>query len=114
MTIANAAASVIPTEIAGLIEGTSAQVIDYARVPSGVYAPNYGRNAIVGGVFGLALAVVCLTIAFIRDTRIKDENDLMDVFQLPILGRIPDVDYSSARNRYGKTKGNNSTEETVV
>lgn len=114
VTIANAAASVIPTEIAGLVEGTSAQVIDYARVPGGAYSPNYSRNALIGGVAGLVLAIVGLTIAFMRDTRIKDENDLMDVFQLPILGRIPDVDYAPTRNRYGygKAKTSADMEET--
>lgn len=112
--IANAAANVIPTEIAGLVEGTSAQVLDYARVPSGVYAPNYNKNALIGGAAGLVLAVIGLTIAFMRDTRIKDENDLMDLFHLPILGRIPDVDYAPAKRRhvYGKPKSSVDGEET--
>ena len=52
----------------------------------------------------------CLTIAFIRDTRIKDENDLMDVFHLPILGRIPDVDYAVAPKRHGHGKKKESVD----
>lgn len=114
VTIANAAARVIPTEIAGLVEGTSAQVLDYAKVPTGAYSPSYSKNAMIGGAVGLVLAVVGLTISFMRDTRIKDENDLMNLFHLPILGRIPDVDHAPARRRhvYGKTKSSINMEET--
>ncbi len=99
--IANAAAEVAPHVIAGLIDGTSARVIDYAKVPSSPASPDYKRNATLGGVGGLLVILIILTIMVLKDTRIRDENDLTDLFSLPILGRIPDFEYISAESAYG-------------
>lgn len=101
--IANALAEVIPVEGPSVIEGTSARVIDKAKVPLGVYSPSYSRNVLLGAAAGLLLAVIYVTIMFLKDTRIKDENDLTDMFQLPILGRIPDLDGEFASSGYSYT-----------
>ncbi len=99
--IANAAAEVAPKEISSLIEGTSAHVIDTAKVPTSRYSPNYAKSAFVGGLIGFVLAVAFLTIQFLRDTRIKDENDLTSLFELPVLGRIPNFEIISSGGTYG-------------
>lgn len=98
--VANAMAEAIPVEIPQIIHGTSAKVVDKAKVPSGRYSPSYTRNAILGAAAGLLAAVVYVTIIYLRDTRIKDENDLTDMFDIPILGRIPQFENESG-NRYG-------------
>ena len=99
--IANTAADVAPVEIAELIEGTSARVIDSAKVPASRYSPSYSRMALLGGALGVLLAVVFLTIHYLSDTRIKDENDLTDMYPLPVLGRIPNFDIASFESSYG-------------
>jgi capsular polysaccharide biosynthesis protein len=110
--IANAAAEVAPVEIAKIIEGTSAQVVDTARVPTSRYSPNYSRMALLGGALGALVAVVFLTIHYLNDTRIKDENDLAALYPLPVLGRIPDFDLTSSGKSYGygKNSGYGNTE----
>lgn len=99
--IANAAAEVAPKEISNLIEGTSARVIDTAKVPTSRHSPSYSKSAFVGGLIGFALAVAALTIVYLRDTRIKDENDLTGLVDLPILGRIPNFEIMSSGSTYG-------------
>lgn len=99
--IANAAAEVAPKEISDLIEGTSARVIDMAQIPSSRYSPNYTQTAVIGGVVGTVLALVFLSIFYLKDTRIKDENDLTDLFALPVLGRIPNFEFMSVGDSYG-------------
>lgn len=106
--IANAAAEVAPNEISNLIEGTSARVIDLAKIPTSRYSPSYSRSAFLGGVIGLVLALVVLTIFHLKDTRIKDENDLTSLFELPVLGRIPNFEFISAGNTYGSSYGYSS------
>lgn len=96
--IANVLAEVIPVEGPKLIEGTSAKMIDSARVPTSSYSPNYTSNALLGAAIGLLLAVAYVTIQCLRDTHIKDENDLTDMFELPILGIIPDMDFIAAES----------------
>lgn len=99
--IANVLAEVAPVEIARVIEGSSARVVDTAKVPTGRYSPSYSRNTLLGAAGGLLLAIVYVTIMYLQDTRIKDENDLTDMFDLPILGRIPDLDKETSGRRYG-------------
>lgn len=88
--IANAAAMVAPVEISNLIEGTSARVIDSATVPTDRYSPSYSKAGIIGVIVGVALALTLLVLLFLQDTHIKSENDLTELFSVPILGRIPE------------------------
>ena len=98
--IANAMAEAIPAEIPQIIHGTSAKVVDNAKIPTGRYSPSYSRNAVLGAAAGMLAAVSYVTIVYLRDTRIKDENDLTDMFDIPILGRIPQFENDSA-GHYG-------------
>ncbi len=104
--IANALAEVIPAEGPQVIEGTSAKLVNTAKVPTSPSSPSYPSNLLLGAAGGLLLAVVYVTILFLKDTRIKDENDLMDMFDLPILGRIPDLDGEFAGKSYSYTADN--------
>lgn len=99
--IANVAAEVAPAEISNLIEGTSARVIDLAKIPTTRHSPSYSRSVLIGGAIGLILALVVLTVFHLKDTRVKDENDLTSLFELPILGRIPNFEFISAGSSYG-------------
>ena len=109
--IANTAAEVAPGEIAQIIEGTSAQVVDRAKVPTTRYSPSYERMALLGGALGVFLALVFLTIHYLSDTRIKNENDLTTLYPLPVLGRIPNFDIATSANSYGYS--NTAREEEV-
>lgn len=110
--IANTAAEVAPGEIASLIEGTSARVIDTAKVPTSRYSPNYSRITLLGAVLGVLVVLVLLTIHYLSDTRIKDENDLTDLYPLPVLGRIPNFDITPSESRYGYTSVDGGEKET--
>lgn len=90
--IATVLSEVIPVEGPKVIDGTSARLINSAKVPQSPTSPSYSVNLLLGAVAGMLLAIVYVTILFLKDTRIKDENDLTDMFDLPILGRIPDLD----------------------
>lgn len=107
--IANTAADVAPGEIAQIIEGTSAEVVDTAKVPASRYSPSYKRMTLLGGALGVFLSVVFLTLHYLSDTRIKDENDLTTLYPLPVLGRIPNFDIASSASSYGYS--NNTREE---
>ena len=107
--IANTAADVAPGEIAQIIEGTSAEVVDTAKVPASRYSPSYKRMALLGGALGVFLSVVFLTLHYLSDTRIKDENDLTTLYPLPVLGRIPNFDIASSASSYGYS--NNTRKE---
>lgn len=89
--IANAIAAVAPNEISEIIEGSSAKVIDYARVPTSRSSPNYVSSAMLGAVAGAVLAAAVIVLCTVLDTRIKHEEDLKKISDVPVLGVIPDI-----------------------
>lgn len=88
--VANAIADVAPGIISGIISGSQAKVIDYARVPSGRSSPNYSTSAMLGAMVGAALAVLFIILADRMDVRLKNEDDLEKLSGVPVLGVIPD------------------------
>lgn len=95
--IANAVAEVAPGEIEGVIEGSSTKIIDYAKVPNTPSSPNAKKNGALGGIIGFLLVLIYLTVHFLLDVRIKDEDELTTLFDAPVLGQIPVFGQSSGR-----------------
>lgn len=111
--IANAIADVAPGEIAGFVEGSSTKIIDYAKVPGSPYSPNYFKNAALGLVIGLLVAVAYLTIRYLLDVRILDAEDLEHMFDYPVLGQVPDIAQIHTKTKdayaqYAEEAGGNS------
>lgn len=102
--IANVMAEVLPEVAPTVIDASSAKTIAEARVPTSPYSPDYQENALMGALISLVLALIYITILHLRDTHIKDENDLTDMFQLPILGSIPDMDIEVSVGGYGHSQ----------
>lgn len=101
--LANAVAEVAPGEIETFVEGSSTKIIDYAKVPDAPHSPSRSRNCILGGMIGVVLALAYLTVAFLLDVRIKDEEDLSALFDVPVLAQIPAfVDGEKRRSGYGR------------
>ena len=88
--IANAIASFAPAEIFNITKGSRVEVVDFAKVPTSRYAPNYGTVTVLGALVGALVAIVVLAIYLVSDTRIKSKEDLTKICQVPVLGMIPD------------------------
>ena len=95
-TVANAIAQTAPDVIANFVEGSSTKIIDYAKVPTGRFTPSYKRNVLLGFGIGALLAMAMLTLQMLLDVRIKEESDLTDLFDIPVLGQIPDLEQSAS------------------
>lgn len=109
--IADAMAEVIPSEISSLILGTSAKIIDEPQVPAGRYSPSYTRAVMIGGLIGAVAALAFVTVLYLQDNRIKDEDDLTSMFNISILGRIPNFEYTPSSNTYGYGADKEKNEE---
>lgn len=88
--VANAIADIAPAEISKIIRGSSAEVVDYARVPTSSVSPNYTRNTAIGVLAGAIFAVAFITVWMLMDTRVKGDADLAKICAIPVLGAIPD------------------------
>ena len=87
--IANTVAEVAPGMIAEVVEGSSTKIIDYAKVPESRHSPSYKKNVLVGARLGMVMALGYLTLAYLLDVRIRDDEDLTEYFDQPLLGQIP-------------------------
>ena len=63
-------------------------------------------------MIGLVIALGYLTLAFLLDVRIKDEEELAEISKYPILGQIPDfalMNAHSGKHGYGYGYGTGSS-----
>ena len=97
--LANTIAEVAPGVIAEIIEGSSAKIIDFAKVPENPASPNATKNAVVGALVGLILAAILVFLEMVLDTRIQSQEDLMRISQIPMLGSIPNMNENAGKKK---------------
>lgn len=101
--LANAIARIAPAEISEIIEGSSAKIIDYARVPTRRSSPNYTTNTIVGALIGALLAIAAIVLQNVLDVRVGSEDDLEKICEIPVLGVIPNLS-DDAKDKHKKVR----------
>lgn len=103
--LANAIAKVAPGEIASIIEGSSAKIIDLARIPSAPTASGYTSKAIIGAMAGAAVVVLITLLQILMDVRINSEEDLAKISSVPVLGVIPALSVEHKKSRRKRKEG---------
>ena len=99
--IANTIAQVLPGKIAGVVEGSSVSIVDYAVVPSGKVSPNIQKYTVVGLLLGLLLSGGVIALIEILDNRIHSESYLLENFKdIPLLTVVPDMLGHQSRKGY--------------
>ncbi|MCL2058894.1 MAG: Wzz/FepE/Etk N-terminal domain-containing protein, partial [Oscillospiraceae bacterium] len=100
--IANAVADVMTVEIPEFLEGSSVKIVDYAIIPTRPFTPDIPRNLILGLVVGLFLSAFIIIVIDFFDKRIKSEEDLVRLSDIPVLGAVPDfMDSRKSAGSYG-------------
>lgn len=100
--IADAILKVAPGEIKRVMNAGAVSVIDYATLPLSPSSPNIPKNTVMGILFGGFLAALVIVVIYVFDTRIKSEFELVENFDLPIIGIIPA--FGVAEVKAGKKK----------
>ena len=98
--IANTVADVLPGKINSLIDGSSARVVDRAVVNPSRIAPSYTRYTAVGMLIGALLSALIVVALDLADDVIRDEDYLLQTYDVPILARIPDLANNSSKKGY--------------
>lgn len=92
--IADAVAKTAPTTIKELLGGNSTlKIVDTATTPQNPTSPNVTKNVIVAFLIGLVFSII---IAFIRDyfdVKIKYDDEMTTIYDVPVLAAIPDFEY---------------------
>ena len=112
-TIANTIAKVLPERIAGIIDGSSAKVVDFAVIPTKRYSPSYTKNTAIGGLLGAVLTCGIILLVMLTDTIVHDEDTLKNSYaDIPVLAAIPDLrEQSSGSGYYGTRSQSKSRTE---
>ena len=103
--LANVIAEVAPGEITKIIPGSTAKVVDYARIPQNRYAPSYSSSAIMGFLVGGVLAAAFVMAQYLLDNRITKKEDLEKICNVAALGAIPAVDLENRTTTTRKVRG---------
>jgi Mrp family chromosome partitioning ATPase/capsular polysaccharide biosynthesis protein len=76
-------------EIASSLQTGGVEVVRRASVPVDPAVPRPLLSAFVGLLVGFALAVMVVVLLEFADRRLKEEEEAQELFELPLLGRIP-------------------------
>lgn len=87
--VANAIVQIAPVEIIRVVKAGGAEVIDYAKVPDKKVSPNILLNTVIGVLAGFVVAFGICVAVVIFDTKVHDEEELAQLFSIPILGCVP-------------------------
>jgi len=98
--IANAIAYILPKRISGIIEGTSAKIVDTAIVASRPSSPSYVKNTLVGFILGFVPSVGAVALRELFDTSVHSEDDITRSCKHPILATVPDMAAQSKGGYY--------------
>lgn len=90
--IANAISRVAEVQLPGLMQGGNAQTLDSASVPSKPAGPNKTTYVLEGMLLCACLTAGVIFLIYLLDTKIKNEEDLHSVCQIPVVGSIPHVE----------------------
>ncbi len=114
--IANAIAYILPKRIAEIVEGTSANVVDYAVKASSPSSPNYVKNTFIGLFAGFFASVGIIVIREIFDITIKTEDDIQYCCEHPVLASVPDMmeNIKSGYYSYGSNLNNTTGDKKQI
>ena len=104
--IGNAIAKIAPKTIANVKDTAKLKIVDKATTPKAPTSPNVSRNVMIAFAAGL---IISLIISFVRDfldVKIKYNDEMTTVLDLPLLAAIPDFEYFSNQKAAEKKYGN--------
>lgn len=104
--IANEISDVFSKEVPDLMSVDNVKVLSNASVPMSPVKPNILLNTAIATVLGLMSGVAIAFLKVVLDRRIKTEQDVENILELPVLGSIPVIDKVEMRQqRQANVKG---------
>lgn len=90
--IANTVREVAAEKIKAVTKVDDVTTLESATKPSHPSSPNVKKNAAIGALAGVFLAVVGILVAEVLDDRVRRPEDIEEVLGMILLGVVPDVD----------------------
>ena len=90
--IANTVRQVAAEKIKAVTKVDDATTLESATKPSHPSSPNVKKNAAIGALAGVFLAIVGILVAEVLDDRVRRPEDVEEVLGMTLLGVVPDID----------------------
>lgn len=90
--IANTVREVAAEKIKAVTKVDDVTTLESATKPSHPSSPNVKKNAAIGVLAGVFLAIVGILVAEVLDDRVRRPEDIEEVLGMTLLGVVPDVD----------------------
>ncbi len=98
-TLADTSALVALKTIENLKQSAKLEIVAPAPIPTAPSSPNLKLNSLIGLILGFVISSLIILLRDIFDIKIKDESDLKDKYNIPVLGVIPYYNQSEEINR---------------
>ncbi|WP_214828585.1 Wzz/FepE/Etk N-terminal domain-containing protein [Exiguobacterium sp. s26] len=104
--IANEISDVFSKEVPELMSVDNVKVLSKASVPVFPVSPNILLNIAIATIIGLMIGFAIAFLKVVLDRRIKTEQDVENILELPVLGSIPVIDkVEMMQQRQANVKG---------
>lgn len=90
-TVVTIILQVLPDEIMRVVDAGGVKIIDDATYPQDPYYP-VSKYLLIGAVAGMSLAIALILLNAVFDTKVHGEERIRELFQIPIIGRVPSYD----------------------
>jgi capsular polysaccharide biosynthesis protein len=107
--IANSIANVFSEDIPELMNVDNVKVLSVSGIPTTPVSPNILLNTAIAAVVGFLLGVGLAFLREVLDRRIRTEEQVQQILDLPVLGSIPDID-----SKIFKTSAKKASKREVV
>lgn len=94
---------ILPDRISEIVDGSSVRIVDTAIVPTRRSSPSHTKNAMIGMALGLVLSCGVIVVMDLLNNTIRDEDYLTEVYGLPMLAIVPDMN-AKHHGKYGYYK----------
>lgn len=94
MNIVNEIVKIAPDEVKNVIDAGNLKVVDNAKLPDEPVSSSSVVKAVIAAVIGAVLAVAVLILIALTDRKIRTEDDLAQIGNLPVFGVIPTIKVS--------------------
>lgn len=110
--ICNSVLTHAPDELIRVVNAGSVKILDQAQVPENPISPNVKNYTLIAFVLGLAVGALIVFCLEFLDTRVKSREDIVNRYEEPLLGEIPELAYIPSKkeesysyhNKGGKTE----------
>mgnify|MGYP002729358556 FL=1 len=90
--IANTVREVAAEKIKAVTKVDDVTTLESATKPSHPSSPNVKKNAVIGALAGVLLAIVGILVAEVLDDRVRRPEDIEETLGMTLLGVVPDID----------------------